>query len=86
MKRSHHFQSLGAIAACLAALALPVKPAVGAAAAKWTDRNEYDLVLNIRAEAAPQKRLALLDQWKAKYPKTELHARRRPGDDLWRRR
>jgi hypothetical protein len=29
-------------------------------------------VLNIRGEAAPQKRLALLDQWKAKYPKTEL--------------
>ena len=29
-------------------------------------------MLNIRAEAAPQKRLALLDQWKAKYPKTEL--------------
>ena len=43
-----------------------------AAPAKWTDRNEYDLVLTIRAEAASQKRLALLDQWKAKYPKTEL--------------
>jgi len=63
---------LGAIAAvCLAAIALPVKSAAGAAA-KWTDRSEYDLVLTIRAEAAPQKRLALLDQWKAKYPKTEL--------------
>ena len=49
----------------------PRGPRVGAAA-KWTDRDEYDLVLNIRAEAAPQKRLALLDQWKAKYPKTEL--------------
>ena len=69
MKRLRHFLSLGAIAACLAALAVP---ALGAPAAKWTDRNEYDLVLNIRAEAAPQKRLALLDQWKAKYPKTEL--------------
>ena len=43
-----------------------------AAPAKFTDRNEYDLVLTIRAEAAPQKRLVLLDQWKAKYPKTEL--------------
>ena len=40
--------------------------------ARWTDRDEYDLVLNIRAEAAPKKRLALLDQWKAKYPKTDL--------------
>ena len=54
-----------ALAACAAASAAP-------APAKWTDRNEYDLVLTIRAEAAPQKRLALLDQWKAKYPKTEL--------------
>jgi hypothetical protein len=73
MKASRHLQSLGAIAAvCLAAIALPLKPAAGAAAAKWTDRGEYDLVLTIRTEAAPQKRLALLDQWKAKYPKTEL--------------
>jgi hypothetical protein len=72
MKVPRHLQSLGAIAAvCLAAIALQVKPAAGAAA-KWTDRSEYDLVLTIRAEAAPQKRLALLDQWKAKYPKTEL--------------
>ena len=30
------------------------------------------LFRSIRAEAAPQKRLALLDQWKAKYPTTEL--------------
>jgi hypothetical protein len=71
MRRFQHFVSLGALAACLAALAVPVMPAFGAPA-KWTDRDEYDLVLNIRAEAAPQKRLALLDQWKAKYPKTEL--------------
>ena len=64
MKVSRHPQSLGAIAAvCLAAIALPVKPAAGAAAAKWTDRSEYDLVLTIRAEAEPHKRLALLDQW-----------------------
>ena len=73
MKVSRHLQSLGAItAACLALIALPPKPAAGAAAAKWTDRSEYDLVLTIRAEAEPHKRLALLDQWKAKYPKTEL--------------
>jgi hypothetical protein len=72
MKASRRLPSLGAIAVvCLAAIALPLKPAAGAAA-KWTDRSEYDLVLTIRAEAAPQKRLALLDQWKAKYPKTEL--------------
>lgn len=49
-------------------------PLLGAA---WTDRAEYDLVLNIRAEAAPQKQLALLDQWKAKYPKSELRQIRR---------
>ncbi|MEO8367858.1 MAG: hypothetical protein ABI806_01490 [Candidatus Solibacter sp.] len=60
----------GAALACAAVFALAV-PA-GAAPAKFTDRNEYDLVLTIRAEAAPQKRLLLLDQWKAKYPKTEL--------------
>jgi tetratricopeptide (TPR) repeat protein len=52
------------LAACVGTLAF--------GAAKWTDRNEYDLVLTIRAEAAVQKRLALLDQWKARYPKTEL--------------
>ncbi len=70
MKASQHLQSLGAIAACLGVLVFQGKPAAGAA--KWTDRNEYDLVLTIRAEAGPQKRVALLDQWKAKYPKTEL--------------
>jgi hypothetical protein len=73
MRVSHYLRSPGALAAvCLAAIALPVKPAAGAAPAKWTDRGEYDLVLTIRAEAAPLKRLALLDQWKAKYPTTEL--------------
>ena len=56
--------------ACAAVFALAAPS--GAAPAKFTDRNEYDLVLTIRAEAAPQKRLVLLDQWKAKYPKTEL--------------
>ena len=74
MKRSPYFRGLGAIAACLAALGFPVK--AGAAPAQWTDRNEYDLVLNIRAEAAPQKRLTLLDQWKAQYPKSELQQAR----------
>jgi tetratricopeptide (TPR) repeat protein len=51
----------------LAAAALLALPALGAA---WTNRAEYDLVLTIRAEAAPQKKLALLDQWTAKYPNT----------------
>jgi hypothetical protein len=45
---------------------------LAATAAGWTDRNEYDLVLKIRGEASPQKRLALLEQWKGSYPKTEL--------------
>ena len=55
-----------AIAARLAALTLAGAPA------KWTDRDEYDMVLTIRGEAAPRKRVVLLDQWKAKYPKTDL--------------
>jgi tetratricopeptide (TPR) repeat protein len=46
-------------------------------AAEWTDRKEYDLVLKIRSEASAEKRLALLDQWKATYPKTELRQQRR---------
>jgi tetratricopeptide (TPR) repeat protein len=46
-------------------------------AAKWADRNEYDLALTVRAEAAPQKRLALLDQWKNKYPASEFQQARR---------
>ncbi len=46
-------------------------------AAAWTDRAEYDLVLNIRGEAIPQKQIALLDEWKAKYPKSELRQIRR---------
>lgn len=45
-------------------------------AQKWTDRGEYDLALAIRAEGLAAKRLALLDEWKAKYPKTELREAR----------
>ena len=52
-------------------LALLLLAALSAAAANWTDRAEYDLVLGVRAELVPQKRLPLLDQWKAKYPKSE---------------
>src|SRR5262249_19082354 len=46
-------------------------------AANWKDRMEYDLVLDARAEAAPQKRIALLDQWKSKYPESEFQQQRR---------
>jgi hypothetical protein len=51
--------------------------AAAAAAAEWTDRGEYDLALTIRAEAAPKTRLQLLDQWKAKYPKSAMSQVRR---------
>jgi hypothetical protein len=61
---------------CLAAIAVSLAYAVYAVAAGWTDRGEYDLVLSIRAEASPQKRLTLLDDWKAKYPATELRQAR----------
>lgn len=65
----------------LMAVALPTTLAVSAAAAGgWTDRGEYDLVLSLRAEASPQKRLSILDQWKAKYPATEL---RRARNELY---
>ncbi len=56
-----------AAAVAAALLALP-----GAQAQKWTDRAEYDLVFTIRSEALPASRLALIDQWKQKYPKTEM--------------
>jgi hypothetical protein len=74
MRFIQYFRAWGALAACLAVLLFHVKQSAGAP--KWTDRNEYDLVLAVRAEAAPQKRLALLDQWKAKYPKTDLRQTR----------
>jgi hypothetical protein len=52
---------------------LLVQAGAGAAAnVDWTDRKEYDLVLTIRSESAPQKRLALLDSWSQSYPKTAL--------------
>jgi tetratricopeptide (TPR) repeat protein len=53
-------------------LAIPLLAAMCASAANWTDRKEYDLVLNIRAESSPQKRLELLDRWKSAYPKSAL--------------
>ena len=45
--------------------------------AAWTDRGEYDLVLAVHTEPAPDKRLALLDQWKEKYPQSGLRQVRR---------
>jgi tetratricopeptide (TPR) repeat protein len=53
-------------------LALTLLLTMGAAAANWTDRKEYDLVLSISAETLTQERLGLLDQWKSKYPKSEF--------------
>jgi len=53
-------------------LALTLLFAFSASAANWTDRKEYDLVLNIRAASSPQTRIDLLDQWKSAYPKSEF--------------
>jgi tetratricopeptide (TPR) repeat protein len=61
----------------LAGLAAVWVLAAPAAAGTWADRGEYDLVLTIRAEASPDKQVALLDQWKEKYPKTEHRQARR---------
>jgi hypothetical protein len=57
--------------------ALPLLALVCASAADWADRKEYDLVLNIRAEASPQRRLGLLDQWKTQYPASQFQQVRR---------
>jgi hypothetical protein len=56
---------------------LPVLATAAWAAPGWTDRNEYDLVLKIRVEASPQRQLELLNQWKHKYPQTEMRQVRR---------
>ncbi len=41
-------------------------------AQSWADRGEYDLALEVRAQPDPATRLALLDQWKQKYPTSAL--------------
>ncbi len=47
--------------------------AVGSLTAQnWTDRGEYDQVLAVRAEATSSRKLALLEEWKRKYPKSDL--------------
>jgi tetratricopeptide (TPR) repeat protein len=53
-------------------LALSLLLAAAASAANWTDRQEYDLVLNVRAEISPLKRIESLDRWKSAYPKSEF--------------
>lgn len=62
------------------ALPLLLMPGVGICGnsgdANWTDRKEYDLVLTIRSETTPQRRLELLDQWKKAYPNSRLKAAR----------
>lgn len=45
-------------------------------AQEWTDRTEYDMALSVRAQAAPQARLTLLDQWKQKYPSSPMRMAR----------
>jgi hypothetical protein len=49
----------------IARFALAAALAAPAAAAGWTDRGEYDLVMGIRSEASAQKRVELLDRWQA---------------------
>jgi hypothetical protein len=58
--------------------AAPAAPAAqGAPAAKnWKDRAEYDLYDGITKATDPNKRLELLNQWKAKYPQTDFIAER----------
>jgi hypothetical protein len=58
-------------------LALAAALGPHAFAAGWADRGEYDLVMSIRSEASPQKRIELLDRWQAKYPQSESRQVRR---------
>jgi hypothetical protein len=43
---------------------------------QWKDRDEYDLVENIRKEADAHKKLDLLNQWKQKYANTDFKVMR----------
>jgi len=38
----------------------------------WADRSEYDLALSLRSETVPANQLALISQWRQKYPKSSL--------------
>ncbi len=48
------------------------QPSTTPAQKSWKDRQEYDLVQSIDAATDPNKKLALLDQWTAKYPNTDF--------------
>src|SRR5690242_11568979 len=39
---------------------------------QWKDRAEFDLFESIRNEQDPTKKIALLNQWKEKYPGSEF--------------
>src|SRR6266498_4896137 len=43
---------------------------------QWKDAAEFDLFQAFQKEQDPNKKLAILDQWKQKYPATELKAAR----------
>ena len=58
------------------ALVLPLL-ALSAFGAGWTDRGEYDAAMAVREEALAPKKLELLDQWKQRYPATEMRQARR---------
>ena len=60
-----------------AAIAAGVLAPLASAVAQWADRGEYDLVLMIRSEGSPQKRLDLIDTWRKQYPKSQLAESRR---------
>jgi tetratricopeptide (TPR) repeat protein len=53
-------------------LAAALLPAQTLHAQTWTDRGEYDLVLAVRAEAGPARQIELIQNWKQKYPQTDL--------------
>jgi hypothetical protein len=62
---------IGFIFLLLQVVQTPSAPAQG-----WSDRGEYDLALEIRAQPDPAARIALLDQWRQKYPKSALNQSR----------
>ena len=43
---------------------------------KYQDRAEYDVITKVYGEADPARKLALLDEWKQKYPKTDYDLER----------
>ncbi len=43
---------------------------------EYKDRAEYDIISKVYAEADPTAKLALLDQWKEKYPETNFNLER----------